>query len=495
MLLLEANQGVARDRLIEELWGGNTKPSARNSLHVRVSNLRKALGRCGLPAGALASLEGAYVLRIEPQRLDLFRFELLLARAEEAAAHHETTVASEMLKEALALWRGPALADFASEEFALVPAARLEELRLLALEMRNDIDLELGRHAELIADLGTLVAQHPFRERLRGQLMVALYRAGRQSEALAQYQAARRKLTGELGIEPGPLLQELERRVLHHDPTLDTPVPPSERTILAAPQDPRRFDALLVLAESLVRRPPRELIIARLVQSGAEVTTEAAFLNERREVLLNRGISTRTVVFTSTHAGADLVRVALEQDVDLVLVDGGPGLDDSLLETLLTTAPCDVAVHVGRDEPSPSGPILVLFGGSSHDWTAIELGAWLAGALGATLRLAGPQGAAGDASRTLASASLAVQRALGIAAEPVLLARDEAEVLAASKDARLVVIGLPDGWRVDGLGRVRGVLASTARPPALLVRRGPRPGGLAPRESLTRFTWSLGSSG
>jgi hypothetical protein len=137
--------------------------------------------------------------------------------------------------------------------------------------------------------------------------------------------------------------------------------------------------------------------------------------------------------------------------------------------------------------------VLVLFAGGDHDWTAVELGAWVAGAQGVALRLAGPaQGAGRDASRALASASLAVQRVLGIAAEPMLLPPAEADVLAAAAEAALVVVGLPERWRGDGLGRVRTALAARAGPPALLVRRGLRPGGLAPRESLTRFTWTLG---
>jgi hypothetical protein len=136
---------------------------------------------------------------------------------------------------------------------------------------------------------------------------------------------------------------------------------------------------------------------------------------------------------------------------------------------------------------------LVLFAGGGHDWTAVEIGAWLARAWGAPLRLAGPAvGPEQDASRTLASAALAVQRVLGVFAEPLLLDPEPRAVVEAAEEARVVVVGLPERARRDGLGAVRGALASEARPPALLVRRGLRPGGLAPRESLTRFTWTLG---
>jgi nucleotide-binding universal stress UspA family protein len=139
--------------------------------------------------------------------------------------------------------------------------------------------------------------------------------------------------------------------------------------------------------------------------------------------------------------------------------------------------------------------VVVLFGGGEHDWAAIEIGAWIAGARDSALKIAGPaQGAERDASRALASASLAVQRVLGIAAEPALVAPGDRAVVAAVADAAIVVAGLPERWRHEGLGNVRTAVARDARPPVLLVRRGLRPGGLAPQESLTRFTWTLGPS-
>jgi hypothetical protein len=160
---------------------------------------------------------------------------------------------------------------------------------------------------------------------------------------------------------------------------------------------------------------------------------------------------------------------------------------------VLARAPCDVAVHVGRGETARDGPVLVLFAGGDQDWTAVEVGAWIARAQGVPLRLAGPaKGVERDASRALASASLAVQRVLGVVAEPVLVAPAAADVLAVVGEAAVVVLGLPERWRRAGLGAVRSALAFDARPPALLVRRGLRPGGLAPRQSLTRFTWTLG---
>ena len=208
--------------------------------------------------------------------------------------------------------------------------------------------------------------------------------------------------------------------------------------------------------------------------------------------MLAGGVATRVATFVSPTPAEDIVRIAVEQDVDLVLVDGSAELlRDPLLSRLLETAPCDVAAVVGT-EPR-AGPVLVPFVGAEHDWAAVELAAWAAGALDVPLILAGPRESAGgrDASRLLADASLAVQRTLGVAAEPLLLEPGAAAVVAAARDAGLVVVGLTDRWQAEGLGEVRGALATSARPPVVLVERGLRPGGLAPSESRTRFTWSI----
>ncbi len=489
VLLLHANETVSVDRLIDELWSDPPPATARKSVQVRVAGLRRALRD-----GALLTRGSGYLIRLDADQLDLHRFERLLSDGRGALVAGDPSTAAGTLREALALWRGPALADFAYESFAQPAIARLEELRLSALELRIEAELALGLRAQVVGELEELIAAHPLRERLRGQLMLALYQDGRQAEALDVYQRTREQLIAELGIEPGPALQNLQKAILLQEPSLDPAVAVPERSILVAPQAARRFDALLVLAESLARHPLRELILAQLIPEGADVTGTAALLNERRQALLARRIAARAVAFTSAAPGDDLVRIALEQDVDLLLVDGTPDLDGSpVLETVLARAPCDVAVYIGREDPPQEGPVLVLFGGGDHDWTAVELGAWIAGAQGVALRLAGPaQGAGRDASRALASASLAVQRVLGIAAEPMLLPPAEADVLAAASEAAVVVIGLPERWHRDGLGRIRTALAASARPPALLVRRGLRPGGLAPRESLTRFTWTLG---
>ena len=488
LLLLHAGEPVSVDRLIDELWGASPPATARKSLQVRVAGLRRALR-----GDVLLTRGDAYLVRFEPDQLDLHRFEQLLADGSDALAAGDPAAAVATLQQALTIWRGPALADFLYESFAQAAIARLDELRAHALELSIEAQLQLGSDPRIVAELEDLVAAHPFRERLRGQLMLALYREGRQAEALAAYRRTREQFVAELGIEPGPALQKLQQAILRQDSSLDAPLPAPERSILVAPQEAPRLHELVAVAEPLARRPRRELIVARLIAKGADLGETAALVDEERTALLGRGVSARAIAFTSASVGDDLVRIAAEQDVDLLLVDGSPGLDEPVLATVLARAPCDVAVHVGRGRPPPEGPVLVLFAGGDHDWTAVELGAWLAGAREVPLRLAGPaEGTERDASRALASASLAVQRVLGIAAEPVLLAPAASDVLAAANEAGAVVVGLPERWRQGGLGRVRSTLAADALPPALLVRRGLRPGGLAPRESLTRFTWTLG---
>jgi DNA-binding SARP family transcriptional activator len=484
LLLLHPNQVVSSDRLLEELWGDEQPEAGTAALRVRVSQLRKALD---LGAGPIATRPPGYAIELQSDQLDLQRFERLVQEADVA----EPSLAVEKLREALALWRGPALADFAYEPFAQTAIGRLEELRLLALEKRIGADLELGRDAELVAELEALVAEHPLRERLLGQLMLALYRSGRQAEALAVYQTARRSLVDELGIEPGPALQELEKAILRQEPTLErSQAPAAQRSILVAGLQDGALEPLLAIAEPLARQPPREVIVARLLDDQVELGPAAASLQEQRDQLGARGVSARAAVFTSASPGADASRLAAEQDVDLVLVSAPPGLlDNDELAELLHSAPCDVAVLVGG--PAAAGPVLVPFTGTEHDWSAIELGAWLAGSWQVPLRLAGPVVEGGrDASRLLASASLAVQRALGVAAEPLLVEPGPKALAAAAHEAAVAVVGLSDRWRKEGLGPVRAALAASGQP-TLLVRKGLRPGGLAPAENLTRFTWSL----
>src|SRR6266545_4944331 len=219
-LLLHANEVVSRDRLIEALWGETAPSSAGHAIEVYVSRLRKALGPPERAAAQLQTRAAGYVLQLAPDLLDVDRFERLRAEGRKALDEGNAAVAGAKLREALALWRGPALADFAYEPFAQDEIARLDELRLSTIEDRVEADLSLGRHAELVAELEVLVAEQPLRERRRGQLMLALYRTGRQADALAAYRDGRRTLLDELGLEPSPALRELEAAILRQDASL-----------------------------------------------------------------------------------------------------------------------------------------------------------------------------------------------------------------------------------------------------------------------------------
>lgn len=214
-LVLDVNRTVAVDRLVEDLWGADVPPTAVKMIQVHVSRLRKLL-----PAGMLVTRPPGYAIMIAPESLDLVRFERRREQGRTALAARDPEVASEHLRAALALWRGPALAEF-DEPFAAVEAARLEELRVACTEDRIEADLALGRHAELSGELTALVAREPLRERPRLQLMLALYRSGRQAEALACYRDLRRMLASELGLEPSLAARELEQRMLRQDATLD----------------------------------------------------------------------------------------------------------------------------------------------------------------------------------------------------------------------------------------------------------------------------------
>lgn len=217
ILALNIGEVVPVERLADELWGEEPPKSAHHLLHVYVSSLRKELG------ARLVTSSPGYFLELDPDELDSRRFERLFAEGARVLAGGDPQRASETLREALRLWRGPALADFAYQAFAQAEITRLEEFRLAALEERIAADLALGRGRELVGELEALIAQHPLRERLRAQLMLALYRSGRQASALAVYQDARRRLVGELGLEPSEELHQLERAILTHDQSLTPP--------------------------------------------------------------------------------------------------------------------------------------------------------------------------------------------------------------------------------------------------------------------------------
>jgi DNA-binding SARP family transcriptional activator/streptogramin lyase len=227
ILLLHLNEVVSRDGLIEDLWGERAPPTAATALHGYVSQLRKALEPSnGDGRRMLITRAPGYLLALDPGQVDLQRFEALARRGKGQLAGGEAEAAAATLSRALSLWRGSPLAEFGSVPFALAESLRLQELWLSAFEDRVEADLALGRHDDLVSELEPRVAAHPFRERLSGQLMLALYRSGRQAEALEAYRKTRRKLVDELGIEPGPALRTLERAILRQEPAIAAPAAP-----------------------------------------------------------------------------------------------------------------------------------------------------------------------------------------------------------------------------------------------------------------------------
>ncbi|MGO9790088.1 MAG: BTAD domain-containing putative transcriptional regulator [Solirubrobacteraceae bacterium] len=266
VLLLQRGEVVSRDRLIDELWGEQPPASATKTVQVYVSNLRKALGD-----GVLLTRGQGYLLQLAPGQIDADRVAASVSEGRAALEDGDPQQASDRLREALALWHSPPLADFAYEPFAQAEIARLEEERLAVLEDRIDADLALGRHAALIGELEMLASEHPLRERLQALLMLALYRSGRQTEALARYQQARSRLIDEFGIEPGPELQDLERAILTQDPDLGGP-----RRRARSAASSRRVGRLLALAGVLLLAAAGAATLKLLSGSGGSAALGGA---------------------------------------------------------------------------------------------------------------------------------------------------------------------------------------------------------------------------
>jgi hypothetical protein len=347
---------------------------------------------------------------------------------------------------------------------------------LRAVEQRIEAQLELGRHALLLGELEALVEQEPLREWPRRQLMLALYRCGRQAEALARYREGRSLLVDELGIEPSPKLQELERAILRHDPGLDESearrVGPVRGSVICVGLHLHELVAPLCA-------DGRELILAEIMGDASELAERTAALERARGVLLARGLEARSVCFTSSAPGDDLARLAGEQEAELLVVSN---------DAVPVKVPCDLALAPRSDLSfEADGPVLVPFGGGQEEWAALELGAWLARAHGLPLRLLGAEAGEErrDASRLLAGASLALQRFAGMTAEPKLVAAGAEGILA--EEGSILVVSLPPGE----LDPARQALTERSSIPILLVRAGLKPGGLAPDHTLTRFSWSL----
>jgi YVTN family beta-propeller protein len=265
LLLLRANEVVPRERLIDDLWGETPPVTARETVKVYVGRLRRRLSPNG--TSLLVSRGGGYLLAIDPEQVDLHRFNRLAERGSDALAEGDVEGAAALLREALALWHGPPLANLADAAFARTEQSRLEELRLAALEERIDADLALGRASAVVPELQQLTREHPYRERVHRQLMLALYRTGRKADALDVYRRLRRHLASELGLEPSPDTQDLERAMFAGDPAL-TSAPKAERTSAEADAEPTQE---VVPARPLRRvRPWRVLgfLVALLAVGG-----------------------------------------------------------------------------------------------------------------------------------------------------------------------------------------------------------------------------------
>jgi predicted ATPase/DNA-binding SARP family transcriptional activator len=329
ILATRANTVVSADELIEWLWSESPPATATTTVQVYVSRLRKLIG-----ADHIATTGGGYVLRIEPDQLDRARFDQLAARGRELRKADEPMKASAALADALSLWRGPALADFAYESWAQSDIARLEEQRISCLEERLEADLACGRDSDLVGELEALVVAHPLRERLRGQLMLALYRAGRQAEALEAYQEARSTLVDELGIEPSPELQELNRKILTQEiesvaPPSHTRMPTGTVTLLAT--DIEASTQLLSelgpleYAEALAehRRMLRSVFAA---YDGVEVDTQGdAFLIAFARA--SDAVAAASEAQRGLRGGQFRVRMGLHSGEPLLTAEGYVGID------------------------------------------------------------------------------------------------------------------------------------------------------------------------
>ena len=318
VLVLHVGEVVSVDRLVDTIWGDEPPANPKNALQSQISQLRRHLH--DQSQELVVSQPPGYVLRLDPDQVDAVRFEGLVREGRQALRDGDNHRAVGQLTAALALWRGPPLAEFAGREFAEVAAAKLEELRLGAVEDRIEADLQAGRHRELVADLEQLVADHPLRERVRGQLMLALARAGRQADALEVFHDTRRVLDEELGIDPGRELVSLYETLLRQEdeppPAAATPPSPAPSGVLPRAL-PRPLSSFVGRADDLDR------IVALLADSRLVTLTGPGGVGKTRLAI---EAAVRTLDAGPAAGGVWLVELAGLQDPDL--------LADTVAETL-----------------------------------------------------------------------------------------------------------------------------------------------------------------
>jgi YVTN family beta-propeller protein len=359
ILLLHANEPVSRGILVHDLWGDQPPVGAQGSLEVYISRLRKALG-----SPVLLTRPGAYCLQVGDGQLDSQRFERLVGQGRAELAADAPGLAAASLRAALRLCRGPALGDLSGESFAQVEAGRLEELRLGATEDRVEADLALGRHGDVVGELEALVAVHPLRERLHGQLMLALYQGGRQAESLSAYRAARQMMVRELGLEPGPALQRLHGAILRQDPALNLP-----GTAAAPALD-------LAVAGRAAGLRLRTARVAALAAFGAGILAAGLLLGFH-------GPAARQATLAGA-SGLVAVNTASDQIVDATTLAGAPGAVSGGSGSVWVADPG--GGKVSRVDPGSGAEVdRILVGGGPGSITSGAGAIWVASTVGATV--------------------------------------------------------------------------------------------------------------